>query len=544
MESAVSVKNVTKKYMLYEDKWGPIKELFSKKKLHNEFFALKDFSLDFPVGETIGVLGKNGSGKSTLLKIITGIAEPTNGCVNVKGSLVFLDVSSGIDSELSGYDNIFMKGVLLGYSRREMLEKVEDIIEFSELGEFIYQPVKNYSSGMKSKLGFAISVNVDPDILIVDEALAVGDELFRKKCMNKMNEFKFQGKTIIFVSHDKNAVESFCNEAAWIEKGQLIMYGDAKYVSNMYKEFMSGNKTIDEIRCENKLIHSLEKCTLELINRSTVLNFSGTIAENGKSETKGLEFVIKNVRTGETISKTIDIRLKEENEKKSPFAVKFSERDYPFFFKPDVFSIGLRYKDVIDEQVTEVPFWAKDIQINTSNGRNGSFLYEVELLSNNTVQLIISNRDKLEQQIENIGFKDNLIKIQGVAFVKGFETATKDDVNIRVFLYNLRTFKILELSVLLFETDELINNKIINSDGKTYKIVKFITIVDINDLEVGKYEMRISYKYNKEPFLEAFDLVWASKRENYPSTPYYYNNSSISLEFQNKRLKLTKAGCD
>lgn len=165
-----------------------------EKNLHKEFLALNNVSLDFPKGESIGVLGKNGSGKSTLLKIITGITDPTSGSVEVNGSLVFLDVSSGIDPELSGYENIFMKGTLLGYTKEEMMSKVDDIIEFSELGEFINQPVKNYSSGMRSKLGFAISVNVDPDILIVDEALAVGDSMFRQKCMDKMNEFKDLGK--------------------------------------------------------------------------------------------------------------------------------------------------------------------------------------------------------------------------------------------------------------------------------------------------------------------------------------------------------------
>src|SRR5690606_8864701 len=162
MEIAVQVKNITKSYKLYKDKWGPIKEIFTKKKLHKDFLALDNVSLDFPKGETIGILGKNGSGKSTLLKIITGIAEPTSGTVKVNGSLIFLDVSSGIDGELTGYDNIFMKGTLLGFTKKEMEEKVDEIIEFSELGEYIYQPVKTYSSGMKSKLGFAISVNVDP----------------------------------------------------------------------------------------------------------------------------------------------------------------------------------------------------------------------------------------------------------------------------------------------------------------------------------------------------------------------------------------------
>src|SRR5690606_7872796 len=168
MDVAVSVKELTKKYSLYKDTWGPIKEVITRKKFHKDFYALSDVSLDFPKGESIGILGKNGSGKSTLLKVIAGITEPTNGTVDVHGSIVFLDVSSGIDSELSGYDNIFMKGTLLGYTQEEMLDKVDDIIEFSELGEFIGQPVKNYSAGMKSKLGFAISVNVDPEILIVD----------------------------------------------------------------------------------------------------------------------------------------------------------------------------------------------------------------------------------------------------------------------------------------------------------------------------------------------------------------------------------------
>ncbi|QDY44759.1 ABC transporter ATP-binding protein [Planococcus glaciei] len=312
MEIAVSIKNLTKKYSLYKDPWGPIKEVITRKKFHKDFYALSDVSLDFPKGESIGILGKNGSGKSTLLKVIAGITEPTNGTVDVHGSIVFLDVSSGIDSELSGYDNIFMKGTLLGYTKEEMLDKVDDIIEFSELGEFIGQPVKNYSAGMKSKLGFAISVNVDPDILIVDEALAVGDSVFRKKCMNKMNEFKEQGKTIIFVSHDNNAVESFCSKAAWIHQGELITYGDSKFVGSLYEEFMSGRKSIESVRAEIEYKHSIEQVVYGTVkDEGFSISLNGYLHDHNQQDvSERFELAIRDMRTGELAVKPLSKKRK------------------------------------------------------------------------------------------------------------------------------------------------------------------------------------------------------------------------------------------
>ncbi|MDR9797201.1 ABC transporter ATP-binding protein [Aeribacillus pallidus] len=549
MEIAVSVKNVTKKYRLYKDKWGPIKEIFSKKKYHNEFFALKNISLNFPKGETIGVLGANGSGKSTLLKIITGIAEPNSGTVEVNGSLVFLDVSSGIDPELSGYENIFMKGILLGYSKKEMMEKIDDIVEFSELKEFIYQPVKNYSSGMKSKLGFAISVNVDPDILIVDEALAVGDELFRKKCMNKMNEFKKQGKTIIFVSHDKNAVESFCSKAAWIHQGELITYGDSKFVSSIYYDFISGKKSLESIRSEVRYNHSIEEAYYSIMNEEGfLLGINGFIYDQ-KNINKNAQFqlIIRDTRTGEAISKPIEKKYNSqydhEMKKNNAFSVVFSEKEFPFFFKPGKYSFNVCYKNE-NGKVVEFPLWAGNVDIiNNENSdiRRGRFKYKL-LMKNDCLELIIDNHDKVEQQINRIWFEDNLLNIEGVAFVRGFETKTADDVSITLHLINLKTFERKDYPCIISETEEITENPKFNPQGKIYNFSKFNVSLDINKLKSGKYECLLTYKMNNKPNHEFLILAWASKKNEYPSDeePYIYDKQIIKINTETKYLQIEK----
>ncbi|MBU5268066.1 ABC transporter ATP-binding protein [Virgibacillus proomii] len=538
MESdiAVSVYNVTKKYKLYEDKWGPLKEVFFKKKLHNDFFALKNISLKFPAGESIGILGKNGSGKSTLLKIITGITEPTEGKIEVNGSLVFLDVSSGIDPELSGYENIFTKGILLGYSKHEMMKKVKDIIDFSELDDFIYQPVKNYSSGMRSKLGFAISVNVDPDILIVDEALAVGDEQFRKKCMKKMNQFKDEGKTIIFVSHDKNAIASFCSKAAWIEKGELIMYGDSKYVSDKYNEFMSGTKTIEEIKLENKYMHTIDNLVLGVVDNKLSIAFKGHIYNVERSNLNKFEFVIRNIRTRESISNLIETdTFDKEN---IDFTMYFNEHRYPNFFFPGRFLVNLRIKDN-QNNIVEAPFWAGNLNVKNKNEKKGRFIYKTEIKKNN-LELVINNHSKVEQQVDNIWFDKNIINIEGVAFVKGYETKVKDDVTLQGYLFEMKTFDISRFDIDLIESNEISKNPNFSSSDKDYRFSKFKAAIDIEKLEVGEYELNFIYKMHKEPYYELYNRVWASKRNSYPNYPYLYNNYKIILNYDNKYLQFKK----
>lgn len=535
MDVAVSVRDITKKYSLYKDPWGPIKEVVIRKKLHKDFFALLGVTLDFPKGESIGILGKNGSGKSTLLKIITGITEPTSGKVDVHGSIVFLDVSSGIDSELSGYDNIFMKGTLLGYTKKDMLAKIDDIIEFSELGEFIGQPVKNYSSGMKAKLGFAISVNVDPDILIVDEALAVGDASFQKKCMEKMNDFKLQGKTIIFVSHDNHAIESFCSKAAWIHQGELITYGDAKFVGSMYGEFMSGRKPIESILAEIQYEHAINEVVYGTTEEGFELQVIGVLRNRQRMNVhERFQLAIRDSRTGETIRKN----LRSANQ---GFTVHFRESEFPLFFKPGKFSFWLQ-EELGDGKEVEFSIWSGDATI-TERTPNASdhFRYQFNI-HRNSLQLAIENIEKVEQQVNRIWIEDELLHIDGVAFVRGYETKSTEDLAMDFYLTDLSSFKRYAIPANISETEEITENPAYNPQGKVYNFSRFKVVIDLRKLEIGSFESHLSYIMEKEPYHQLLNLVWASKASEYPAEVYATETYTVHIQTANKYLRLEKKG--
>ena len=202
------------------------------------FYALKDISFEIPKGEVVGILGTNGSGKSTLSLILAGISEIDSGTMHINGEQSLVAINTGLNKQLTGLENINVKGALLGLSKRKIQNIIDGVIEFAELGDFLYQPVKKYSSGMKSRLGFSISLYLDPDIIIVDEALSVGDKGFAQKCIKKMNELKDQGKTIIFISHSLPQVRSFCHSAIWIEGGMLKEYGEVNEVCDLYGEYV------------------------------------------------------------------------------------------------------------------------------------------------------------------------------------------------------------------------------------------------------------------------------------------------------------------
>jgi len=201
--------------------------------------ALRDISFTVKKGECIGLLGLNGSGKSTLANLISGISSPSEGEIIIQGEASCVSVKTGLNAELTGLENIEYKGLLLGFSPHEIKEVMPNIIEFADIGDYIHQPIKYYSSGMSARLGFAISINVNPDILVIDEGLSVGDPSFTDKCMNAMNKYREMGKTIVFVSHSLPTVESFCSKALWLEYGSLKMIGETKNICAEYKDFMS-----------------------------------------------------------------------------------------------------------------------------------------------------------------------------------------------------------------------------------------------------------------------------------------------------------------
>lgn len=249
-ETVIEIKHLTKKYDMYKKPSDRLKEAMSirRKNYHDVFYALNDVNVSVKEGEMIGFIGENGSGKSTILKIITGVLTPSSGEIHIKGNIAaLLELGSGFNPEYSGYENIFLNGMVLGYSREEMEEKVDDIINFADIGDHLYQPVKTYSSGMFVRLAFAVAINVDPDILIVDEALAVGDLEFQLKCMEKFTELRNAGKTILFVSHDVNAVRRFCDRVYWLKNGVVEAEGKTMEITEDYENFLKKKslKTVD-----------------------------------------------------------------------------------------------------------------------------------------------------------------------------------------------------------------------------------------------------------------------------------------------------------
>lgn len=241
---AIKIENVSKLYKLYNKPSERLYEALSitKKIYHKEFYALNNINLQINTGQAIGIIGTNGSGKSTLLKIISGVLTPTTGNVEVCGKIAaLLELGAGFNPEYSGIDNIYLNGTIMGYSKDEMKERIEHIIEFADIGEFINQPVKTYSSGMFARLAFAVSINVEPDILIVDEALSVGDIRFQQKCFRKMEEIKKQ-KTVLMVTHDLGAVTRFCDKVIWIEKGTILDFGDPIDITKKYQAFLMQSK--------------------------------------------------------------------------------------------------------------------------------------------------------------------------------------------------------------------------------------------------------------------------------------------------------------
>ena len=230
---AIKFEHVSKIYKLNKKKDGK-----TKSNITQRFYALKDISFTIPHGEVVGILGTNGSGKSTLSLILAGISQIDEGEMTINGEQALVAINTGLNPQLTGLENINVKGALLGLNKKRIQEITDGVIEFAELGDFLYQPVKKYSSGMKSRLGFSISLYLNPDIIIVDEALSVGDKGFAQKCLDKMNELKDEGKTIIFISHSLPQVRGFCQKAMWIEGGELRRYGDVDEVCDEYAEYV------------------------------------------------------------------------------------------------------------------------------------------------------------------------------------------------------------------------------------------------------------------------------------------------------------------
>lgn len=288
---AISVKHLTKVYKLYQKPSDRLKEALNpfKKSYHEDFYALNDVSFEIKKGETVGIIGKNGAGKSTLLKIITGVLTPTSGSVQVHGKIAsLLELGAGFNPDYTGLENIYFQGSLMGYTRAEMDAKVDEILAFADIGDFVHQPVKSYSSGMFARLAFAVAINVEPDVLIVDEALSVGDAAFQIKCFNKMQSLLQLNKTILFVSHDTYSVRNFCSSAAWIDHGKLKIFGKPNDVINDYINANKGETEDTSNKQNGRMIENIVNSDVQII-------YNGKIEKTIKiGDPLSVNFLVKN----------------------------------------------------------------------------------------------------------------------------------------------------------------------------------------------------------------------------------------------------------
>ncbi len=338
-EVAISVNNVSKMYKLYDNPMDRLKESLglSRKKKYKEHYALNDVSFQVRKGETVGIIGTNGSGKSTILKIITGVLNPTQGQVVVDGRIsALLELGAGFNGEYSGIENVYLNGTMIGFSKEEIDAKLQDILDFADIGDFVNQPVKTYSSGMFVRLAFAVAINIEPEILIVDEALSVGDVFFQAKCYRKFEEFKEMGKTILFVSHDLSSIGKYCDRVVLLNKGKKLAEGDAKEMVNLYRRVLvnqyeepeeiqeeESTNSISEQEKEEKREEKVEKVFNQPQQEDLMkaqLNLNPEVLEYGSKLAEIEDFSIRDdtgmitnvIEKGKTFSVDMKIRFQED----------------------------------------------------------------------------------------------------------------------------------------------------------------------------------------------------------------------------------------
>ena len=291
---AISASKIEKRYKLYERNRDRVLDAFGlagKKDRFKYHYALKGVDFEVKKGETVGIIGTNGSGKSTLLKILTGVLTPSAGEVKVNGRIsALLELGAGFNMDYNGIENVYLNGTMMGFSKEEIDKKLDDILAFADIGEYVYQPCKTYSSGMFVRLAFAVSINIDPEILIVDEALSVGDVFFQAKCYRKFEEFKSKGKTILFVSHDLGSISKYCDRVYLLNKGEMLGSGSPKEMIDKYKQILAGQSE-EKVQ----IVETGENDTLEYGNGSAKIISYHIEDDTGKKTSvisKGSEYTV------------------------------------------------------------------------------------------------------------------------------------------------------------------------------------------------------------------------------------------------------------
>ena len=318
-KNVISVQHLSKMYKLYDKPSDRLKESLglSRKKKYREHYALHDVNFNIHEGECVGIIGVNGSGKSTILKIITGVLAPTTGEVKVNGRIsALLELGAGFNMEYSGLENVYLNGTMIGFSEEEIDAKLDDILAFADIGDYIHQPVKTYSSGMFVRLAFAVAINIDPEILIVDEALSVGDVFFQAKCYHKFEEFKKQGKTILFVTHDLSSVSKYCDRVILLNKGVKLDEGSPKEMVDLYKQLLVGQEPVKQKTDGGE---DLAKAAVASISHEHFLPNPNTL-EYGDKQAEIVDFAIKDdkgmftntIEKGSTFQILMKVRFNEQ----------------------------------------------------------------------------------------------------------------------------------------------------------------------------------------------------------------------------------------
>ena len=358
-EIAIAVDHVSKMYKLYDKPMDRLKESLglSRQKKYKEHFALDDVSFQVHQGDTVGIIGTNGSGKSTILKIITGVLNPTAGEVRVNGRIsALLELGAGFNGEYSGIENVYLNGTMIGFSREEIDAKMDDILSFADIGEFVHQPVKTYSSGMFVRLAFAVAINIEPEILIVDEALSVGDVFFQAKCYRKFEEFKEMGKTILFVSHDLSSIGKYCDRVVLLNQGHKLAEGGAKDMVNLYRKVLVNQ--LDDDEAENPG-ENMESAPEEDSLQKEKLNLNPEVLEYGSKLAEIVDFGIYD-HTG-LITNAIDKGQQFSVKMKVKFNDDISEPIFAFTIK-DLKGTEITGTNTMYENSPVTPKKAGDIQ--------------------------------------------------------------------------------------------------------------------------------------------------------------------------------------